>query len=871
MNNIAITWSSDQKQLIADMQRRQVLLENEIARLQQLAGMGKASGTAITNSYREANKELDRLGRIADTAFKKPVSAMDAHLARMKELRVLYRMGKIDAEQFNQAATASRKQRLTEDGFAASLKERKRLLADIAAMQERQLAAERAAAAKSLQEQKTAALALALQKATALHETEQSERSAAAKLLAEQKAAADSLRLQKLTAIHEAEQAERSAAAKALQEQKAAALSLALQKATAIDDEQRAQQEANQSLRLQKLTAIDENQRAEKQAADSLRLQKFTEIEQERRARQDATQSLRLQKLTAIHEEQQAQKLAAEQIRRGLMSQRDVARQNYAERMRQIKELHAAGLLSQTEFNAAAKQAQQTLEQSSKIDMSKMWVNVPGQIRTALTMTAALATAIRLAREEFENLKQQQKESATTTMTFAQAEEQAQQSLDETLTPDQLYNMILEGATKKTLSPVQLMRAANSALASRGEGVTSKQAVEASIELGEFTRLNPDQSGDFTAAVLAMKASRPDATLKGLAGQLQQAKISSKVASLGAFSHYAVPVAVAARAYGDTESEAFGIYSALGGATNDVAGRVSASGTVDLEKDLQILSSGVESGAIGGQKIKGGLGKNTLERLRAIAFDKRFKGVKERLLGENEDPEIAELYRKAGRMTVESRNYGAIRLLYQGDDLAWANLRKKVGEQIEPGAAAERLVDQQLKGFESTPSQITARTESKMMAGGEILDLRNQGAAHGSISREAIQNLLRKSGVSNVEQILQGMRFEIGSDGGQSMPISQAHKILSEYAESKLNPNPVQLGGEYGPEAAMKRFAEWITGTERRKREPTELEMQQAVVLQQMVNELKRIADQETPQVNVTLPGAGDKPAPPAAAGLGAP
>ena len=858
MNNIAITWSSDQKQLIADMQRRQVLQDKEIARLQQLAGVGKASGTAITNSYREANKELDRLGRIADTAFKKPVSAMDAHLARMKELRVLYRMGKIDAEQFNQAATASRKQRLTEDGFAASLKERKRLLAEIAAMQERQLAAERAAAAKSLQEQKTAALALALQKATALHETEQSERSAAAKLLAEQKAAAQALQLQKLTAIHEAEQAERAAAAKALQEQKAAALSLALQKATAIDDEQRSQREAAAALRLQKLTAIDETQRAEKQAADSLRLQKFTEIEEERRAQQEATQSLRLQKLTAIHEEQQAQKQAAEQIRRGLMSQRDVARQNYLERLRQIHALHAAGLLSQKELNAAAKQALQTYERTSKVNMGGIWQSVPGQIRAAVSATTVMYSTMRLARMEMENLRSMQRESADTTRTYAESQSEAVQNLDSSMTAAELDDAVMALAKDKHISPAFVMRAASNVLGARG-AVSAKEAIGAIRTSIDFNRYDQGAANFTASAMLQAKAASPDATFEAILGQQKSAKIASPVVKDEDFAHYLVPGASGAKAFGDTERDFYSLAAHLGSRMGDSSGRVTGTATIDLQRDLA-TNPGLSD-------VKAGPEGASMARLRAIAFDKRYAGVKARLLGDVQAQSQDELVRSGGKLTTEARAYGAIALLMQGDEESWKQLEGKRGEVLGLGKEAEDLVEKHRRTLANLPAQRTATAEMGVIAEKEIAQLENQPAARGAISREALKNMLKASGVSATDQFVQGLRFETGSLGGQEMPASTAAQMLRERAAGLSGSERIEGSG--GILAYLRsRLLGDDSGLKTRAASPEENRTADALI--RAADALEKLAADER-AVQVIIPGAGDKPAPPAAAGLGAP
>ena len=131
-NNIGITWTSDQRQLIRDMQERASKMDEEIQRLKKLLAAGTAAGAGLArggkmagDAYRQAGVEMDRLGRIAATSFQKSASPMEAHLKRMKEYRVLMRMGKIDAEQLAKANQASLKQYYDESGMTDRLRRSK--------------------------------------------------------------------------------------------------------------------------------------------------------------------------------------------------------------------------------------------------------------------------------------------------------------------------------------------------------------------------------------------------------------------------------------------------------------------------------------------------------------------------------------------------------------------------------------------------------------------------------------------------------------------------------------------------------------------------------------------------------------------------
>lgn len=763
-NDIGITWTSDQKQLIADVQKRQLLQDQEIARLQKLAGVGKQAGAALAGGYKEVNAQLDRLGRLADTTFKKPISAMDAHLSRMKELRVLYRMGKIDIEQFGQAASASLKKRYADSGMTQQLANQKRLIDS-----------ERVLAAQSLAEQKAAANELALQKATALHEASVKERADAAQSLAEQKAAA---------------------------------------------------------------------------------------------------KSLHLQKLTAIADERQRQKAAADQVRRSLLSERELSRATFRERMRELWDLRNANALSQQEYLAAAKKAQNTLQETSRIDMSQVWKMVPGQLTTILTLTGSIAAATKLARAEFENLKAVQNEAKGATLTYAEAASQAIPNLGNEMTGEDFHKWTLETSKKTGQSRTFLARAASGVLSAKGAR-TSQQALADLEQMVPFERFNPEELKESAAGVMQQLNIEADGTtLKQVMGQQIAAKIASRVESAAEFAGHVTKTTVGASAFGDSSRDAYAISAYLANASGDKSGQTSASGTIDLQADLQILSNAVESGALGMAPIKGGLGRSTLERARAIAQDPRFKGLQQRLTGENEDPEVQELFRKAGRMTARASNYGSIRQLYLNNATAWRNMNDVYGAIPELGPAAEKFVDKQLKDFDS-PEHRTAIADQKLKSETENMQLLNRQAVRGAISRERLQELLKAGGVSNVEQVLQGLKFEVTSNGGQQLPASTAQEILRKYADDAAAPKSTSSssGGWWGPEAMLKWLLESKEYREGHQRPATAAEMHIAESFRRSAEAIESLVQEERAmrgmQVNVVVPGAnGEKPGVPAAAGL---
>ncbi len=106
--------------------------------------------------------------------------------------------------------------------------------------------------------------------------------------------------------------------------------------------------------------------------------------------------------------------------------------------------------------------------------------------------------------------------------------------------------------------------------------------------------------------------------------------------------------------------------------------------------------------------------------------------------------------------------------------------------------------------------------------------------------------LLQKSGVSNFEQIMQGIRFEVGTNGGQEAPVGEVQKIFRQYSQSKASPFADSGGfNAYGPEALMKRVLEYFSGGERTRREPTAQEIKAAEALERVANLLEVLVTDE--------------------------
>jgi hypothetical protein len=814
-NDIVITWSSDQKQLIQDYQARALLQDKEIARLKVLAVGGKAAGGAIGTSYRDATKEIERLGKAAQAAFQKPDGGMAKHLAQLKELRVMYRMGKIDAEQFAKAEAASSsgmlRQRYDESGATQRLRDKNRARAEEKKLLEQQAAEERSAAARSLMDQKKAAESLRLQKLTAIHQEQQ-----------DQKAAKDSLRLQKLTAIAENKQ-----------DEKKAADSLRLQKLTALQQNAEDQKKAVDSLKLQKLTAIHEQEQAEKASAANLL--------QEQKA---AVLSLDLQKRTAIEQQMQANKNAADQVRKGLISESQQARMNFRERMRHIHDLRSAGALSQKEYEAAAKQAHDAWVKTSKIDIGAAWRSLPPMITSAVTLAGVLMATVTATRAVIQDTIERQENAKNANMTYAEARKDPVANLGKDMTGEEFDKWIVGASERTGQTPVFLARAAAGVLGGKGSRTVQDAlaAMEATVPLERF---NPSELTSVTRAVLQQQTVDKKFSFKEVLGQQIAARQASAVDTPDSFAQHVAYGSVGASSYGDSSQQYYTMAAYLANMGGDPSGQTSGTGVVNLEKQLMELHRGMQ---LGGDAE--GLGKNTMERLKNVARNPKFAGLRDQLLGGNKSELAKELGMPGGATTARARNYGAIIKLLDNDATAWTEL-ENTGKLIpELGKDSAGFVDKNLIDIDSHANQVALGDQGNK-ASEQRAQLGDTIGARRASAREGLSKNLAAAGQEYFYRKAVDAYAYVGTNMTESPERVQAYFQEQTANELRGNQRNVPRGGvEYN------RLADAVKA------------------LESSSADLRRLADayekQGPPQVNVNVNvGGQEKPAPPRAIDLG--
>jgi len=272
------------------------------------------------------------------------------------------------------------------------------------------------------------------------------EKVAAAKSLAEQKAAALSLAAQKARALNDNAQAEKAAAAKSLAEQKAAALSLDLQKRTSIAETSRLQREA----------------------------------------------------AAALHQQQLAE---ADQVRRSMLSQRQLAKQNYVERMQHLVELRKAGVLTESEFSKAATAAKQTFRKelfdASPLKMFRS--ELVGLVGTYVSLQAAISMAVQWTQQYMQANREMQDQSARTTADIETLKKRFQ--VQGSVPADEMakYSTQIEQAAADTAMPIdKALRFATASVSSGFDVKDSPEAAKIMMQIAQASGLpietfNPEE------------------------------------------------------------------------------------------------------------------------------------------------------------------------------------------------------------------------------------------------------------------------------------------------------------------------------------------------------------------------------------------
>ena len=858
MNDISITWSSDQRQLIADMQKRHSLMEKEISHLKLLSGNGKTAGTVMTGAYRDAGREIERLSKLADQGFQKMASPMEAHLSRLKELRALYRMGKIDIDQFNRASADSLKQRYAATGQLDRLRGGKRDKAEA----EKAHQAEEAAAQKELQRESSrlGQIGEAFRKSATpmeahlqrLKELRVAYRMGKIEIDQFNKAAVDSLK-QRYAATGQLDRLrggkrDKAEAEKAHQAEEAAA-----------EESRRREREAQAQFYL-KRRQMREAEAAAELVASAAAAKKETEArlaaaakEREAMLQHHLAKKAAREKMAA--EEAAANRQAADQVRRGMMSEAQLARVNFRERMRQLHDLRRANGLTQAEYSKAARQAYDEWKKVGGINLTSSWKGLPPIIAGAVTATAALTASVRLVRSEFEALKSAQSEAARTHMSYAAAQAEAISNLDDSMTPQQLNQSVKKLAADLNVSDTMVMNAVNESLGTKPASASPQDVLKAVGAAIPFNRF--DQAGLNSSArgILLAMADDRNATPESILGQQQAAKLASPVTKSSNFSDYQVPYATSASAFkdkngvADSARDSYALMAVLGSRMGDVEGRVTGSAFGDLRRDLDKRLD-LKDVVAGQQGI-------TLERLRRIAFDPKYKEVQQHLLGEL----------VGGHLTTEARAHGPLTQIIQGDQKIWDEINRKHQEIPNADDQAVKFYRDKQQQLESMPEQATARAKMGLDAISERLQLSNQKGARASISRESLDKILESSGVGKTERSIQSARFEVASAGATEMSPQLAAQILKERS------NQLDTVGERG---LLDKVLEGVWGFQSGKTPvSTADDKENAANLRKAAELLEKLVaisgSQPSPIVNILMPGIGEKPGPPAAAGLQSP
>lgn len=845
-NDITIDWHSNQSALIADLQKQLAEQKKIVSGLQQIGHAGTAAGNAVVSGARAGVAGLREMGQVSEAVRNYQRQQIDT-------AREQYRVTSQAIAQQQQQKLITREVALVQRQAAKDQRDAR--MADIAA--QREAAAE---LAKQKREQEDM-----IRQADRIRQMNRTPKEVARANYSAGIEKAEGLRQggqlsdaefvterQRLIGIYKQESGLLADRARREKE-------LAIERQNAVRDEiqwqnrlaEKARQNAEERARAgandrhqQEMSKVAAAQRSQTEQSAMAAEAKWRE-ELAAKARHHAGERA-VASANDLHAQQMAEQVVRRRVQvdqEGLAVAKAVqtAQERHAATIAKLNSLVKQGAISQETFKRAVKQANETLSAQEGF-----WSRLPEKIQSSVSGATAMLSIVSLVKTEYQDLIRVQTEARDANVTYAEAAAGAKQNLDETMTGDEFDKWIMDTSRKTGQTPLFLAKAAGGVLGAKGDA-KAREALGSLEEVVPLERHNADDAKFVAAGVMQQHGmSGPGVTRKQVLGQQIAAKIASRVESSSSFGQYMTYGSLGAKAYGDTSKDWYVLASHLANQGGDPTGQTSGSGAVDWEKDLLELHKQLSSD---GQP---GLGSNTIERMRNLAFDPRFKEVRETLQGGHRSELQKELGAPGGKMTAKARQYSARLMLLQGDEAAWKQIENLQKQIPDLGPGAERFVDKQLKDLDSSPQRITVQNQTNT-ATAERLKISNTPGARIGTAREGLDKNLTAGGANVFQRFFAAREFDVATLFGRRAELAQA-----DQQEALARTNEA---------AAMKAdpvTAKVLLDAARELRESNQ-QLRAAVLAMQA-------QAPQAPRVQVVMPpGNNDRPDQPAARGLSRP
>ncbi|OGT59918.1 MAG: hypothetical protein A3E01_10770 [Gammaproteobacteria bacterium RIFCSPHIGHO2_12_FULL_63_22] len=395
------------------------------------------------------------------------------------------------------------------------------------------------------------------------------------------------------------------------------------------------------------------------------------------------------------------------------------------------------------------------------------------------SVLGGISLAARLLRAEYDNLVQRQKTAADRQIDVAQAQRAALQNIggDPELANGKASELVAGISAKTGASQTDLWKSFSAAASFKGD-LSNKQALDVIGSAAELDPTNGEAIQKNTVAAMALIKRDKTVTPAQAMGFILSAKVASPVIENAVFAEHVVPNITSGQAWGNTARESAALNAAIGQSINDTEGRVTATATTQLSKQLAEVLPNVAGGTTG--------------RLAAMQLPENEK-IKRRLLGV-----FGENFKKAkgdagGEITAEAKAFTTIIELLKGEGRA-GELYKNAYASIPEIHAAAPAFGEMINRLNKEPLQKNLLLKRTLESGVTGMQLSDIQGAQGSIAREGLQQALAAAGVSKIGQDVAGIAFEASTVGGQDAPVKELQKQLRQKSHS-LSQDQIAVSG----------------------------------------------------------------------------
>jgi hypothetical protein len=902
-NNIEITLSSDSSKVIADLNKRNSALHGELKSWKDLA----TSGNKMVGVYRDVGNEMDRLRKVA-ASYKVP-TALEQHQARLKEIRVLLRMGKIDAQQFNDAMNKSHHQHRDDSG--AEYWRKRARLRDIAVDEEISKADELRVAEVKASEESTALTNQKWQERARLRDIAVHEEISKADELrvAEVKASEESwaltnqkwqerARLRDIAVHEEISKADelRVAEVKASEESTALTNQKWQERARLLDIAVHEEISKADELRVAEVKASEEstaltNQKWQERArlrdiavdeeiskANELRVAERKASEEQNRSDREHWRARAKARDQQGHEEVENKRLKEKQRLqdnlRDTLKKLTTAQDTYNSSVSKYRELLSRGLISQQQFNSAVAKAREELEKSGK-SMNVM----DGGLKNIVTGWLSVRSAIALVGAEIDNLKSKQKSAADLQIEYGKQFIEVLKNYGKDSDPVAIKTTVKSISAQSGVPELAVLQTMNTALAARGNA-SVPVAVEAVTEALKMNQ-DPFAAASIASGFMTDKKNYPDKSMKAISGEQMMTKQLLPTVTDQAFAEYEAPYISMSKQFGNTKAQSVALKAAISQPMDDKEGRISTNAYLAVQTQLMELMPHLkdsESRLLALQTpeyshiqryLLGALAEedpNDLANLdvKDAAGHKALNGRLGKRMKEKKDKNWKPNEADKSHLDGERKGFLPVVSLVRGEKQAWANYWNAKEQMPKTDAEAENIVDEFQRKKGMVPEIGLGMRDKRHQATVDQIQ-REDKTAQDSVTRERTMEMMKATGQSYIGQRLNSAQFNLDAWNRVDPTASAVNMMTGRKVD--IRNSAIQQHRELSPQETTT-----IQGLDKFSRD-----LRQILIDRKDEEGLRSVAEWDehmrpfNVNVEVNMPGNGQKPGAVNAAGLGAP